>query len=363
MKIIYDFQIFSLQKHGGISRYIYEMAKLLSQSPGVDAKILAPLYVNSYLRGASFVKGMYLPKSPRQISGLIAQLNVQFSSFCLKRARPQLVHETYYSDQRLAPSGARTVLTVYDMIHEKFPALYPNDTTPRLKAAAVQAADHIICISEQTKTDLISMLGVDEKKISVTLLGSDFISRKNEILENSFSFPYILFVGPRAAHKNFKSLLAAYSHSPKLMKDFKIVCFGGRPFAKEEFELMHDLGVSTDLLVHAGGDDRILPTLYAHAAVFVYPSVYEGFGIPLLEAMSLDCAVACSNAGSIPEVVGEASASFSPDNTEEIKFAVEEVLYSSARRAALVAAGRLRAQQFTWEACAEKTKEVYRKII
>ena len=115
-------------------------------------------------------------------------------------------------------------------------------------------------------------------------------------------------------------------------------------------------------VIHLGGGDDRLATLYRGASAFIYPSKYEGFGIPPLEAMHLECPVICSMTSSIPEVVGEAGEYFDPDDAESIRHAIERVLQSSDRRSELIALGRSRCNLFSWERCARETLDVYKRL-
>ncbi len=363
MKVTYDFQIFLKQRHGGISRYFFELAKQIKGMQGADARIFAPFYVNHYLKSGGSHRGVYLKKYPA-----LAQPCVEMASRLLSRVdiamrAPHILHETYYGVQKLAPAATQTVTTVYDLIHAKFPELYPGDETPRLQATAVKRADHIFCISKKTQDDLVEILGVERSRTSVTHLGCDFHLRQKDVKENPLSAPYLLFVGPRGKHKNFQVLAEAYAGSERLRRDFKIVCFGSTSFSEEEMAMHRRLGLSTDQILHVSGEDDLLPTYYAHAQAFVYPSLYEGFGFPPLEAMSLGCPTISSDAGSMPEVLADATEYFSSGNMESLRHSLEKVLYSTENRAALSRAGLERSGEFTWEKCAHETFAEYKKLL
>ena len=364
MRVVYDFRIFSKQRYGGISRYFFELAKALYQS-GNDAKILAPFYVNHYLRDESGPKfqGLYLPKLPGIAVQAVECSNVLLSNLSLSLRSSDILHETYYATHGLAARGSLVVTTVYDMMHEIFPHLYVGDDTAKLKAESVKRADHIFCISKKTQDDLIQILGVPAAKTSVTHLGCDFHQRAHEVAQSPLAEPYLLFVGPRGAHKNFKVFLTAYSMSEKLRRDFKVVCFGSLPFNEVELQLMDQLGVPRENILHAtGGDDR-LPTYYGNAELYVYPSLYEGFGLPPLEAMSLGCATVVSQAGSLPEVLGDATEYFESNNAESLRGALEKVAYSSERKNELRRLGSEKAAAYKWSRTAEQTLATYRKLL
>ncbi len=261
------------------------------------------------------------------------------------------------------PRSARRVVTVYDMIHERFPDSFsPRDRGKQIKAHAVQRADHVICISENTRRDLIETLGIPEEKTSVCYLGCSLSTRIAQNATQKRS-PYILYVGHRGGYKNFETLLRAYGHSTLLKSEFRLVCFGGGAFTSREKAMIEELGILPTSIKQVSGNDDVLAGLYNTASVFVYPSLYEGFGIPPLEAMSFDCPVVCSNAGSLPEVVGNAAEMCDPRNEENIRQAIVKVVTSSDLSRDLVSRGRLRVKIFSWERCAMETLATYKMIL
>jgi glycosyltransferase involved in cell wall biosynthesis len=278
---------------------------------------------------------------------------------------PDIVHETYFSAKRIAPKRAKVILTVFDMIHEKFSDNFPStDPASRYKSSAVKRADHIICISEHTRQDLLEIVDVDPAKTSVVHLGFSLMKMNGSEHKTLFqSRPFILYVGERSRHKNFMRLLEAYAQSPVLRKDFDLLCFGGGKFSTKEKSLLKGLGLSGSRVRHIYGDDALLASCYSSASVFVYPSLYEGFGIPPLEAMSFGCPVVCSGVSSIPEVVGDAAAMFDPYKPESIRKTIEEVVYEDAERESLIARGHERIKVFSWQRCARETLDVYRRLL
>jgi glycosyltransferase involved in cell wall biosynthesis len=365
VRIAYDHQIFASQKYGGISRYIFELADKIASTPDTEVGIISPLYVNAYLAAASSdlqVIGwkMSMIRRTGRIRRAINQLLVPSM---MARFQPDIVHETYYSARRVAPVGGKVVLTVHDMIHERFPECFSaQDTTSKQKAMAVERADHLICVSEQTRKDLIELLNVDPAKTTVVHHGFSLTKSLTDEGPGS-GRPYLLYVGSRGGYKNFEALLRAYAAKPTWQRDYDLVTFGGGALTIQERSLMEHLGIRTDQVRQVGGDDAVLAGLYQQAALFVYPSLYEGFGIPPLEAMSFDCPVVCSNVSSIPEVVGDAAELFDPSSSEALGGAIERVLSDAILRQALVMRGRERVKLFSWEKCAEQTLDVYRRLL
>ena len=139
--------------------------------------------------------------------------------------------------------------------------------------------------------------------------------------------------------------------------------FGGLPFSEDDMLRLAELRLDPDRVARWTGSDPDLARAYRHARVFVYPSRYEGFGIPPLEAMSAGCAVACSDTSSIPEVVGDAAVLFDPNDVDSIRLAMETACLDDGRRAQLVTAGKARAQKFSWDRCAADTLAVYKGLL
>jgi len=365
MKITYDYQIFCGQLYGGISRYFCEIAPRIATHAGVAPSILAPCYINSYLRGVKGVPiyGISVPKLPKT-ARILLQVNKAVSSLLLKTDDPDIVHETYYSPKRQAPRETRTIITVHDMIHEKFKHHVPEtDTTGVMKALAVRHADHIICVSENTRKDLIEHLDVPTDKISVVYHGCSLPRQAVQMVHSIIDGSYLLYVGPRGGYKNGEGLLRAYAQSTRLKADHKLVFFGGGPFSQEEKATIAALGLTPRQVLQLSGDDVMLTSMYAHASAFVYPSLYEGFGFPPLEAMTFACPVASSNTSSMPEVLGAAAEYFDPNEPEAIAAAIERVVYSVEHRKNLIVSGLDRTSLFTWDRCAEQTLDVYRAIL
>lgn len=362
MKILYDHQAISLHRYGGISRYFHEIANRIAEIPGNEVEVFSPLYVNEYFKQSGTVKptGMYVPHIPRSLR--IIRTIDNLASISLKfRKNVDIFHETYYTYSDFKPGSAKRVVTVYDMVHERLPGCFrKEDDTPMLKAHAVKRADHVICISENTRRDLVEILDVPEEKTSVVHLGYSLTEAAAVFTPDIGGRPFLLHVGHRNAFRNFPRLIRAFSHASQLREHFALVFFGGGAFSQAELELIRKCSVSA---IQISGGDDVLAALYSKAVAFVYPSLYEGFGIPPLEAMSFGCPVICSNSSSMPEVVGDAAELFDPENEDDIQRALEHVAVSRSRADDLVARGRDRCKIFSWEKCASETLAVYAHMI
>jgi glycosyltransferase involved in cell wall biosynthesis len=369
---MYDAQIFSAQEYGGISRYFCEIVKSFELEKKVSARIIAPLYINAYVAKISqhLVIGFACPGFLRAIQSKWVKIfrrvfGLAIGDLALRIYRPDIIHETYYSPIRFGPSRAKRVLTIYDMIHEKFSDQFaPSDKTARYKAIAARRADHVICISESTRKDVIDILKLDPSKVSVTYLG---FSALGDVSHNLTSIdgvtkPYILFVGNRSGYKNFNTLLKAYAESDLLRDKFQLVCFGGNYFSQQEQIEIARLGLKNHDVLLFSGDDQLLSQFYRQAQAFIYPSLYEGFGIPPLEAMANHCPVICSNTSSIPEVVADAGEYFNPYDSHSLQQAIEGVVSSSLRMDELRKAGLERLKYFSWDRCAQETLNIYKRL-
>lgn len=371
LRVIFDSQIFCHQRFGGVSRYVCSMALEMQGMAGITPLIVAPFHFNEYLD--QLPPSLVCGRRVRWLEGLTALAygaSVLPGKIAARRFTPDVLHNTYYFPVK-PPSGTRSILTVHDMIHEKYPQYFAaSPFTTRIKAASVAAADHVICVSESTRLDLLATYDIPEERVSVTHLGfgplgsllagessSDF---KVRVL--GADAPYLLYVGSRVSYKNFRGLLNAYADSASLRTNFFFLCFGGGDFTRAERAAISKAGVEGRIR-YLGGSDAVLAACYAHASLFVCPSLYEGFGMPVLEAMSLDCPVACSNSSSLPEVVGDAARLFDPLDRDSIRSALESVLDSPSAATALKERGRRRRQLFSWRSCAENTIDIYRRVL
>ena len=247
------------------------------------------------------------------------------------------------------------------MIHELFKndEEFKYDNTPYRKKTLINKSSGIIAISESTKNDLIKIYDLNPDKIKVIHLANSLdIEIKNDAVLNE---SYILIVGHGAGYKNFSNFIKAFSVS-KFKNDIKCVCFGGGAFSKQEVEIMKKLGVE-DRIIYYQGSDELLANLYKYAQLFVYPSKYEGFGLPPLEAMHYGTPVLVSNTSSIPEVVGNAGMYFDPNSVDDMAEKMDYMLNDSILRKEYGQKGIVREKMFSWDKCARETVEFYKEVL
>lgn len=367
MKVTFDWDIFSFQSRGGVSRYISRLAEGLAFL-GTDVQVVAPIHTNQYLKELD--QALVCGKFSERLVELSPKVCRMINQYVLKRQvdkwQPDIIHKTYYAPFDFRSSDSKVVVTVHDMIHEIFPDSFLEcDQTSDLKREAVRKADHVICISKKTQQDLVNMFEVSMDKTSVIHHGIDEIFSPGGRGEDRLSTasPFLLYVGARGGYKNFERLLEAYASSSRVKSDFKMVLFGGGEISQSEQVLISKLGLSGEQIVSVSGGDELLCTYYRQAEALIYPSLYEGFGFPPLEAMACGCPVICSSTGSLPEVVGSSADFFDPESTESIRNTLEDFLYSGSRKNELRKLGLEWQQKYTWKNCAESTQSVYREVI
>jgi glycosyltransferase involved in cell wall biosynthesis len=367
MRIAYDYQAFSLQSYGGISRYFTCLAQGLIDLQQ-QVQVFAPLHRNRYVGAlpSGVVNGREFIKFPPQSKGLFAIYNQVVTRKKITNWQPNIVHETYYSRFGSAPKNCPIVITVHDMIHELYKDNFSKkDETIAIKKIAIERADHVICISENTKNDLLRLYDIATNKITVVYHGFDQFAKADQNHDDiSISDkPFLLYVGGRWGYKNFSGFIKAVASSKKLMSDFDIISFGVSKFCKSELSLIEALGFAKNQVRHVSGNDVLLGKFYRAARAFVYPSLYEGFGIPPLEAMAHHCPVISSNSSSMPEVIGSAAEFFNPSSHEDMRNAIEAVVYCESRIDDLKKRGIERLDHFSWDKCTYQTLNVYQSLL
>lgn len=369
MRIAFDHQAFSRQKYGGVSRIYINLASIFHQSSFNDVRIFSNVYINKFLAQlpSTLIDGKYITKYPPLSKPLIRYFLTRYSKPAISKWKADIVHETYFSSTKTGPEGVPTVLTVYDMIHELFPEqFFFWDRTRHNKRDAIGRANHVICISESTKNDLTRLYQISPEKISVIHLAANSMevitSSDDESYPQNNNRPFILYVGQRSGYKNSKRFVTAFFNTADLFKQFDLICFGGGKFTRKE-RFMHKKLGADKYIFQVSGDDELLSLLYRSATAFVCPSLYEGFGITLLESMTCKCPVICSNTSSIPEVAGDAAEYFDPLDENAIVRSLRNVLLSPERQKELIQKGSQRLSSFSWEKCAKQTLEVYEKVV
>jgi glycosyltransferase involved in cell wall biosynthesis len=384
IRILFEPQMFNRQKYGGITRYFFELLMNLHNDEEIDFILPLVFSSNHYLKKAPFIKCPNLLK-PIKIEGenpfskfmsipiwKISKRIYKFQQY-LNRIKLHktiatkdfdICHPTYYNSEILRyVKNKPVVVTVHDMIYELFPEYFPDDPFPAYKKDLIKIARKIIANSENTKRDLIKIHNVPADKIEVIYLGCSLNKRDLDIKKNMhLPEEYILFVGERKNYKNFIFFMNSIAPLTKKHKNMEVICTGNKDFSASERALIDSLNLSKRVSHYSVSDD-LLFELYKKATVFVFPSLYEGFGIPILEAFSAGCPVACSNKGSLPEVAGDAAVFFDPKDEDSICNAVDQLISDKAFRNGLINKGYERLRNFSWQETAHRTKKLYMSLM
>jgi len=362
--IAYDHQFFSMFGYSGITRYHYEIIARLIHDPGVAVSLYMGWHKTMF-NYARFKKqyahffGLRRPAIPRT-TRLFNALNEALFPLFLARSRPAVYHQTYYRYYAPAYKGKR-VLTLHDMTYELFPERFsPQDPAIRDKRQSIDRADAIIAVSVSAKNDLVRLCNIPPERVTVIYHGNSLTVTPRD--KPPVNGPYILYVGQRVPHKNFPVLLKAYCNSPRIHREFGLLCFGGDPFTEEEKQVLARHGLLNRAFQTAGSDE-LLASCYTGASLLAYPSLYEGFGLPLIEAMHYGCPVVSSNAGSLAEIGGKAAEYFDPNSADGCAAAMERVLFDAPLRNGMIERGRLREKEFSWDACASQTLAFYKSLL
>ncbi len=365
MKILFDYNIFSHQKLGGISRYFINLHKYMNRYQDVNCKIFTPIHFNKFLKSYKDKKNnhFYLKDYPKFTRKLINFFNYSSSKIYCKYFKPDIIHKTFFNYNFDNNKKTKKVITVYDLIHEIYHNDFNRSDNYLPKKNFLNIVDSIICPSYKTKNDLIHFYNIKPEKISVIYMGINEFNDTKELEFSNKLKPYLLYVGDRKRYKNFKNLIIALSIKKNILNDFKLVCLGGGKFSNTEKILFKDHKINENEIIQLEGDDRILLNLYKNAQAFIFPSTYEGLGLPQLEAMSLGCPVISSNHEAILEAVDKSAALFNPNEPEDIINVIEKTIYSKEKLNDLKQKGFERSKLFSFEKCAKETLNLYKKIL
>lgn len=392
MKVLYDYQMFNTQNVGGITRYFYELITNFDNDNEVSWEIPIRHSSNLYLNKHPRFKGNLLPNPVKYYhnKGLLSKINfvkekllykvnnmihhnqyygveyVKDKKLCIEKIKEgnfDIFHPTYFDSYFMDYIGDKSfVLTVHDLINQIFPEIslhHPIDKTQ----AMIKRANRIVTVSESTKKDLINIFEVDESKIDVIHLANPLDESAEPVSESFIAgMPkkYLLYVGGRWDYKNFLFFAQMFSSLAREHPNVHVVCTGS-PFNASENYLLNKLGIK-HLFHNAFVSDTELSFLYKNAVAFVFPSMYEGFGLPILEAFSCGCPVLASNSSSLTEVGGDAAIYFEPKNPESLLNALR-IVKNPELRQEHIQKGYEQLLKFSWQTTAELTKRTYEKTL
>ncbi|MFM8321703.1 MAG: glycosyltransferase family 4 protein [Chloroflexota bacterium] len=377
MRLVLDGIIFQKDPHGGVARMFREiLPRMCELDPELQVTLFLDGPVQAALPAHARITVQRAPAVRRtlRVRGAAGRLLYplrrlagrawdRLRAHWLGSGAGAIWHSTYYT---LPPRwDGPQVVTVYDMAHEQMAEFFTDPVDElgrRMKQRCVEQAQAVICISESTRRAVARQYAVPAGRLHLVYNACSPVFRRladPPALDGELQEPFILYVGSRAFYKNFGGLLDAYRQWPQRER-VRLVA-AGQPWTEGERHRLAELGLDRRVLLRTQVSDEQLCRLYNAAQAFVFPSMNEGFGIPLLEALACGCPVVAARLPVFMEVAGEAARYFWPDRPDELLAALDAAL-AEGRSAAQVAAGLQRAQAFSWERTAEQTLAVYRSV-
>lgn len=366
MRIVIDARMY---QESGIGRYIRNLIFYLQVLDGENEYFI--LHLQKDLQGLNYKKNFSKILADFRWYGITEQVKLLG---LLKSLKPDLVHFPHFNVPILYTG--KFVVTIHDLIHQHFSM--KRSTThglliyklkqwgyKKVFQKALQKSEKILVPSNFVKKQLSENYQINREKIVVIPEAvDDALFKRSDLarsdLAKKFNFPYIFYVGNAHPHKNIEGLIKVYLQLRTKYKTLKLILAGADHYfwqrIKKKFQ-------QQDIIYKDWVSDEDLVALYKNATVFVMPSYEEGFGIPLLEAMSLFCPVVSSSAASLPEVGGDACLYFDPVSPQDMAEKISMVLNNEELRRDLIKKGLQRYKQFSWKKLAEKTLEVYRQCI
>lgn len=345
IRVRFDAQAFAAERRGGITNYFAHLIREFVDDPDLGVEVVGLPIITPNTHAVDLGVG----RAPRLVPARSRPLRL-LNAIRQAPVRADLVHSTFYFQQRLSRLSRR-VVTVHDMIPERFPALFPHGDPHLHKQSHVRQADAVVCVSDATRADLLEFVPDVAAPVFVTPLGVDAVGAEAQPPTRT---PTVLFVGKRGHYKDFAVLAAALREVP----DVRLVLVGGGPLTEEDRVSIAG-GHLDGRIEHCTPDDTGLRAQYRAATLLVFPSRYEGFGLPALEALSAGCPAVLADTPALREVAGDAAEYFPPGDERALGAVLIRLLADAGRRTAMAAAGRERAARFTWRRTAELTAQAY----
>ena len=368
MHIDIDTAVYSGQTRGGISRMFNEiLPRMCDIDPTLNINLLVynnpvqPLPKHSCIRTKNLIPKDNTALQDRLWKFMKQVFSIKSNNYLDSSNYGNIWHSTYYTlpnDKYVAQ-----IVTVHDMIYERFTQVFygsGSDEFREIKKKCILNADAIICVSETTKTDLLNFYNLPESIVQVIHQGysNEFKSTSisnNRLREN----PFLLYVGSRASYKGVDILFQAYSQWSN-NNNVELVVIG-EEWSKEEMENLKYLKIYDKVCLLNNIDDKVLAKLYLKALAFIYPSLYEGFGIPLLEAMASGCPIIASRIPSTVEVAGDCPIYFEPARVDDLIRSLNLVI-DEGKESDRIRLGFQHVKKYSWDATASQTLKVYRTV-
>lgn len=384
MRIGIDYSMGLANTRTGVGNYCYQLVDALSKIDTENEYILYPFFYNIFNLDykvpnikytgnfkVAFRKNLIPAKMLRDL--WFGSMPETIKEFMLGDV--DIVHSTTFCAPKFKNKKKKLIVTIYDLTVLTHPECHEEANIKMCTKGindTVRYADEIIAISEHTKKDLMEILKVPDEMITVTPLAADTSympisdSEKLVRVREQYKLPkkFILFVGSLEPRKNVKTLIRAFAGlSEELRKDYYLVIAGAKGWLNSDIpKIVTDLKIEEKVFFTGYIANEDISTVYSLATIFVYPSLYEGFGLPILEAMSCGVPTITSNTSSMPEVAGDAALLINPLDVDELVAALERLLYSDGIQNRMREQGLKRAGEFSWEKCARETLAVYHKV-
>jgi len=354
--------IFRRQKYGGVSKYFTRLITGLQAFTEFSVSVDLFLHVNRHINRKALNRS-HLVSPLRLDSPLLNSRAKQVDSWILRKVREEvsdILHETFFLEDEARNEAKYRVVTVYDTIREMFG---PHTSQIEKKAKSAELADHIICISKTTQIDFQRIYGVTNKRVSVIPLGVDdapFVYRNFSLLRSSKKHQ-LLFIGQRDGYKNFEFLFETFCSSSELRKLFELVVVGPSFTEKEISRIERDK--LQENLRHVGSSEHSLQKELNRSSALLVPSLYEGFGLPALEAMMTGCPVFSSETGAQKEILSDSSFYFNPYDPNSLCTSLLEAFSHPDKMLEMSVKGRARAKEFSWDETVDLTRKVYSQLL
>jgi|Deesub1362A_J573_1020465.scaffolds.fasta_scaffold00077_14 glycosyltransferase involved in cell wall biosynthesis len=360
---------------GGVRVYMKNLIKSLEK---VDRENEYFVFIKNGEKEFDFIKAKNFKKVvlyDQRTSFLNRYINYFSAREKIKRCRLDVIH-CLNNGIDLPVCDVPTVITVHDLQHEYYPEFFTKEELEKRRKSyqhSAERASRIIAISEYVKSTIIDKFKVDANKIDIVyhacFIGRDSVEKselRNNMSKYNISGKLIYYPSATHFHKNHLRLLEAFNLMRKKYKtanNYMLLFTGAPKNAEAEIEKTIEKFNLKNFVYKLGYIPfEEIPYFYINSAIVVFPSLYEGFGMPLVEAMTFGCPVACSNTTSLPEIANDAAVFFDPYNVEDICDKMYAVLTDKALREELISKGKKRAEYFSWEKTAVETIKTYRKV-
>ena len=361
IRVLFDDQIFMLQEFGGIGRYFSELAREFLEHPelGIQPVFESRTVVNRHL--ADSLGHLGISSGVSKVKGLF-RLCLDLVINRSPNIKADLVHCTFYLPGFLGRyKKLPKAVTLYDMIPENTSSKGRLWNPHFSKKRYLCSADAVLSISSSSTKDMKREYGLT-REITTTYLGVGNGFYQNQLALPSLPKMYFLFVGARSGYKDFNAAVQAFSAFLPSQEAVHLVLVGGGPVSKGEASLISSLGISHRVMQQSVSDSD-LPKVYANALALIYPSQYEGFGLPLVEAMASGTPILASDTPINQEICGEAAKYFPVSHSSELTRLMSDVVHNPKSYQDKIKIGFSRSKKFSWYECAKKTADVYREVI